>query len=235
MNGSPYSTSVITHLESDADLVDRQTEDKDYRASDEVFYLARLSDGVFMLAMLVPILAFQMPDVATPSNGPTAHSFLLAQIEPLIGYITSFLVMSIYWIEHRRRFSYYRRTNTAHVWLCLLCLMCTAIVPYSNVLVTHYFDDSKAQLWFSVNVFFRGAFSFLSWIYATRSWQLVAPDLDIKTINANKKVALIEPLFSLLTIVTSFINPMLWLVTWLLVPIPYFLVERSSKESKASD
>lgn len=189
-------------------------------------HLSRLADSIFALAMGLTVLGFKLPETATSMTDTEVNNFLLAQLNPLVTYLSTFLLVAFYWIDHTQQFAYYRKTNTIQLWFYVMYLMCLLIVPCSNALIVYFSNNSTTKILFSLNIFLIGIFSFIIWSYATNEHRLVDANLDKRTIRATKIKSLIEPLFSLLTIVVALFNQSLWDYVWFLIIIPYIFVEK---------
>jgi uncharacterized membrane protein len=208
--------------------------DKQSHSTITIAQFDRLADIIFALAMAQTVLGFQIPETATSMIDSEVIKFLIAQLEPLMTYAITFVIVAIYWIEHRQQFRYYQRTDDTLVWLSILYLMCLFIVPYSNALVMHFSDNYLVKILFSINIFLIGIFSFGSWFYATYQHRLVDEDLDNQTIIKTKIRALIEPGISILTIVVALFNQYLWDYVWFITPVIYIAVDKFLPQSQSN-
>lgn len=189
-------------------------------------HLGRVADIIFALAMAQCILIFQEPETAKAFTDQEIVEFLFAQLKPLSAYTVAFIVVGFYWIEHIKRFKHYQKTNETHFWLQLLYLMGMFLIPYSNTLIMYFSENAIVKACVSLNIAFVGFLAFISWIYATHQHRLISPDLDKKTIGLISYHALIEPVFSMLTIGVLFVNESWWDYVWFLLPIPYILIDK---------
>lgn len=188
-------------------------------------HLGRLSDFIFALAMGLTIIGFD-PATAKSLSNDEVTAFFIAQLEPLSIFAITFLVLAFYWIDHAKRFSYFQKTNDIHLWLYLLYLMSIFVVPYSNAMSFEYPDNTLVKIWFSVNIFLIGLFSWLSWSYATYRHRLVDAELDSSIILSSGIQSLIEPIVALVSIPLTVLNQDLWEWSWLLVPVFYVATEK---------
>ena len=191
-----------------------------------------LSDGIFVLAMTLMVLQFDLPDPAKEMTNLEIKKFLLAQLPDLGIYIITFVLIAFYWFEHLNQFQYYRKTDPIHLWLQLFSLMGIVLIPYSNDLATLYPDNLYVQIVYSLNLFWVGIFFYFNWVYATKNRRLVSAELDDGEISAMKAKALIEPAIALLAVPAALIKPWLWEVTFLLVPVAYIFLETKSGSLK---
>ena len=193
--------------------------------------LVRLSDSIFALAMALTILGFDLPDAALSMSDREINSFLMTQLKPLGLYISTFILVAFYWFDNSQQFNYYQKTDSVHLWLYIVYLMCLFIVPYSNALIIYFPENLLVQIEYSLNIFAIGLFSFINWTYATNKHRLVESNLETKIITHNKIKSLIEPSVALVTILVACYDRYLWEWTWLLLPIVYVLVAKFGKNS----
>jgi hypothetical protein len=100
------------------------------------------------------------------------------------------------------------------------------LIPYTNTLVIYFPENAIVKICLSTNTALIGLVSWVNWTYATHHHRLVSPNLDNLTIESTKRRILIEPIFSLITIVAAIVNQTLWDYIWFLLPIPYILTEK---------
>jgi uncharacterized membrane protein len=199
---------------------------QDTTASNALKHLARLSDFIFALAMALTFWRFDLPENAGMLAKVEINQFLVGQLKPLSAYLITFVLVAVYWIAHTQQFSYYKRTNEAHLWIYTLYLMCLFLVPYSNELALVFSDSPIAKICFAVNISLIGFLSFASWSYATYQHRLVDESLDAQTIVAMKVKALIEPICAIAVIAIALSAPAWSDLAWLLFPLVYFALRK---------
>ncbi|MES1026512.1 TMEM175 family protein [Gloeocapsa sp. BRSZ] len=202
------------------------THEKNANSPKLIHHLSRLSDSIFALAMALTIIGFDLPDSVTSIDDIEVKKFVLTQLDHLSTYIITFILLAFYWIDHTQKFSHYKKSNEIHLWLYLFYLMFIFIVPYSNALNIYYPNEAIIKIWYSVNIFLIGLFSFLNWIYATTEHRLISTKLEVNHIKAISIKTLIEPVVSIITIAVAFWNQSLWDYTWLLVVVLYFVADK---------
>lgn len=193
-----------------------------------------LSDGVFMLAMTLMVLQFNVTELEDAVKAEGVQHLLMAQLPSLGVYVITFIVLAFYWLENVKQFQYYQRTNFTHVWIQLLFIMLIVLVPYSNTLATLYPNSFSVDFFYSLNIFLVGILSYINWVYATDSRRLVASDLDEKFIRAVKLQTLVEPAVALLSLGTAFFGSLPWTLTFLLLPLGYVYLEWQDNRDKSS-
>src|SRR3954469_23284124 len=86
--------------------------------------LLMLSDGIFAIAITLAALEIQPP----PEHASTA-AMARAMARPIIAYLFSFVVIGIFWIQHRDLFARVRRADGPLTLLTLALLCLVALLP----------------------------------------------------------------------------------------------------------
>ena len=206
---------------------------QDAQASNALNHLARLSDFIFALAMALTFWGFDVPESAGVLTASEINHFLVGELKPLSTYLITFLLMAMYWIAHTQQFSYYKRTNEVHLWICTIYLMFLFLVPYSNDLALVFENNAIAKICFAFNIALIGFLSFANWLYATHQHRLVDADLAQETINTMKVKALVEPVCALIVIGIAMVAPAWSDLAWVLFPVVYFVLQRLLTQQKA--
>lgn len=96
--------------------------------------LIMLSDSVFAIAATLLSLEVKIPPGWT---GSLDTLITTASVSAVIAYVTSFMVVAIYWMGNRRILSMFRRVDGLTTFLALMVLMLVALLPpISRTLVT---------------------------------------------------------------------------------------------------
>lgn len=144
------------------------------------------SDAVFAISMTLLGLALKVPR-------PEAHESLLLALgrewPAFLAVVTSFVTISIVWINHHRLFTHIHRVSHGLMLVNGLLLMTVSLTPFTTDLVATYIghDGAKtaAAIYAASQVLVTGSFNLL-WRHATRHRRLldhhVAPS-TIRRIN----------------------------------------------------
>jgi uncharacterized membrane protein len=203
-----------------------EAQDNNSAQNSSIVRLGRIADIIFALAMAQCFFTLGFPEELQQPPNSEVVKFLLAQVKPLTSYAIAFVIVGYYWLDHIKQFRYYKKADDIHISLYLLYLMSMFLIPYSDALVIYFPENAIVKICFSVNTMLIGLLSFMNWIYATHKHRLVAHDLDSKTIILTRWITLIEPVFSLFTIIVAIVDQSWWEYVWFLLPIPYLLIER---------
>lgn len=135
------------------------------------FQLERLilfSDAVFAIAITLLVIEIKIPEI---HERPVKESALLHELAELIpkfvGFLISFLIIGQYWIVHHRMFSFVINYTDRLVWLNLLFLFATALMPFSTGFYSEYVLRGVVSpvIFYSANIALLGIANFLMWRY----------------------------------------------------------------------
>lgn len=139
-----------------------------------------LSDGVFAIAMTVLVFSLRVP-LDSPTEEGTAER-ILGQLSPrVVGFVISFALLGMFWMQHHRRFRWIRRYDDVLLWLNLVWLFFIVVIPFSTELVSQFEDDGTAAFVYSMSLTCTALASSALWWYASAGHRLVDADLP-KTI-----------------------------------------------------
>ena len=139
------------------------------------------SDGVFAIAITLLIVELKVPDVR--SNAPDALARALLRLWPsYFGYVFSFVIIGIYWVNHHFMFGLYERSNHVFVLLNLLFLMSISFLPFPTAVLAAYIADEHhrhtAIRLYAFALFLPALTWFFTLVYASRDRRLLIPGLE---------------------------------------------------------
>ena len=138
--------------------------------------LIMLSDGVFAIA--ITLLAL---DVRAPTRWAGGVGGLLAQMAPVLSaFVLSFLVISLYWVLHRRYVAMLMRVDWVAMVLNLAFLGLIALLPAATRLAEYTNGSMSALGLYSMLVVAIGASLALFWGYAIFLGRLVYPEVGAR-------------------------------------------------------
>jgi uncharacterized membrane protein len=94
--------------------------------------IAALVDGIFAVAMTLLVLDLKLPEGTKVSNDPAVWRQLFELTGRFSTYALSFIVLAIFWMGHRALFHFVRRVNREMLWLNVLFLLFTTLLPRSQ-------------------------------------------------------------------------------------------------------
>jgi uncharacterized membrane protein len=189
--------------------------------------LNALSDGVIAIALTLLVLGIDIP---------TDHNFtedglvsFLIKLEPgLVAYLTSFIIVAIYWLIHHRMFNVLKYTDRILVILNIVFLFSISLVPFIAKLKTLYRYDALVVLIYGAVHIFTGLILFVLWKYIVSQKDLLEYDVGKNEFRYVSAQILVMPIISVVAIVLAFINVHWGTYFFALIPIIYvFMMSRN--------
>ena len=99
------------------------------------------TDGVFAIIITILVLEIGVP----PELPEQSLADAIGETGPqLLAWVISFFVVGMYWVWHRDLFNQVRFVNRDVVWLNLLFMMPTALIPFAASVLGEYHDEPIA-------------------------------------------------------------------------------------------
>ncbi len=185
--------------------------------------LEAFSDGVIAVAITLLVLNISVP---APNEKQTLLDALLHLWPNYLGYITSFLVVGIIWINHHHLFRYVKRTDQGLFLLNTLFLLWIGLIPFATALVVRYLqlpEERTAALVYSGTLLLMSlTFVGLFW-YAETHPQLVDPRVEPAVLRHLLKRSRMAIPFYLLAIVLCLVSVEASLILYILITLFYAL------------
>jgi len=163
-------------------------------------------------------------DIKLPSVPPERLPAALLELWPsFMGYFISFVLLGIYWLGHRTQFEFIRHADQNLHWINIAFFACSAFIPFSTGLVSHYPRNWLALSIYSLNLIVIGMALYWHWAYAVKHTRLVDDNIPRGIIRYGKQRSLLAPCCYVIAIAMSFITPYLSLAVFILVPILYIV------------
>ena len=120
--------------------------------------LAGLSDGIFSVGMTLLVLGLAVPVV----NGSTTKEAELWQAllnlgPSLLVYTMSFMTLGIFWTGQGTQLAQLARSNRNYAWIHLVFLFAVTLVPFSTLLLAHFYWLKVALVEYWLNIVLLGA------------------------------------------------------------------------------
>ncbi len=143
--------------------------DLDIQPGDPLNRLIGLSDGIYAFAMTLLAVNVDLPQLADTASNLEVTQAVIALAPQLFVYITSFLLIGLYWQIARRTFSMITRGDTTLVWLTLLQLMCVAFLPVATGLFDTHPSVPIVVVAYAATLLIIGVVGQVLWWYAQRA------------------------------------------------------------------
>ena len=142
-------------------------------------------------------------------------------IPSVLAYITSFLLVGTYWLQHYVIFHYVFHANRTLIVLNGLFLLSVSFLPFLTSLQAVYRWDRLALVFFGCAHMLCGLALLALWLYATHRHRLVAPEIPRQVVKSMVRRIAIGPTLSLLAIAVSFWAVLAGKLLFLMIPLCY--------------
>ncbi len=194
--------------------------------------LSIISDFIFASAMTMMVLFLNFPD---PDQIKTSHDLIQYYIDNgsgsgIINFLSTFLIVGVYWLKHLERFKHYKATSEAHIYIEIFFLAFLVLVPIANSLTVLFPSMFLIHGFYSLVMFCMGMLAHFSWKYATK-YKLIHSNVSPETIIGIKHESLVEPMVAVIAALLTIINPMLWDISLFMIPF-FFILQRAITKRK---
>jgi len=167
--------------------------------------LEALTDGVFAIVMTLLVLGLGVP-VFKGSLMHEEFTQLLEMWPKFASYVVTFLTIGFLWSLQHSQSSFLKRTDSLLIWMRIVFLMFTSLLPFSTSLLGEYMGQQLPILIYEGNFFVILLIPYLGWSYATGKYRLVDPDIDLYEVTSRKITLLSSIVLIVIAMVVSFLN-----------------------------
>ncbi|OPX26434.1 MAG: hypothetical protein B1H05_02290 [Candidatus Cloacimonas sp. 4484_140] len=188
-----------------------------------------LTDGIFAIVMTLLVLSIDLPQKVELLNQSQIKVFLQSQGHVLYIYMLSFMILAKFWTAHHSQFSHLRATNPTHLWLNIIFLMFTALLPFTSDLAGELPIYWVSQIPFHLNMFLISVSFLLSWQYASKNRRLLKDDVSENLIKYILLKSWVTPLVAMICMIVAFIIPAYSSIPYLLIPMIHSFIRSRFK------
>lgn len=188
------------------------------------------SDAVFAIVITLLVLELKVPHL-TEHTEPTLQHALFELIPNVLGFVISFLIIGLMWVEHHRIFRYIDDYDSGLLWRNLLLLLCVSFVPFPTALFSENFWSRTAFILYTASFGGVATAKLLIWRHAAKAGLLkkeVTPTLELRI--ARRSMAV--PLACAIAIGLSFISIFIAPLSFMLIPVFARVLDPTAKKSK---
>jgi len=124
--------------------------------------LEALTDGIFAMTMTLLVLDLKFPAHVFDLEA-SAWGALVALFSRLDDYVVSFVVLGVFWLAHLRLLRRLRESDMVFIWLNLVFLLLTTLVPALTALVGDNPTHPRAAILYGTNLALILVFEALMW------------------------------------------------------------------------
>lgn len=176
------------------------------------------SDAVFAIAITLLVLEIKPPHLQELSETALRNG-LLHLIPKFTGFIVSFLIIGLMWIEHHRIFRYITNYDSGLLWRNLLFLLSVSFVPFPTALFSEYYWSQTAFILYTASFAVVGLTKLWVWQYVRASGNLLGLHTDDITAKRISRRSLALPLACGVAIALSAVSVMIAPIAFILIPL----------------
>ena len=182
-----------------------------------------LSDGVFAIVMTLLVIEIKVPEVSSQAGRSEFLNSLSHLWPEFFYYMTSFVILGVYWMGHHKQFHYIKRSDGVLMWLNIFFLMFISLIPFSTAFLGKYPLRHFPIVFYSVHLSIVAILLYTKWVYATSKSRLTRKNLHPAVITRGKRKILTGIVIYLLTVIVSYYSVRIGILLFMLVPILYIL------------
>lgn len=188
------------------------------------------SDAVFAIVITLLVLELKVPHIEEHTDPALRHA-LVGLLPRVAGFVISFLIVGLMWIEHHRVFRYIADYDAGLLWRNLLLLLCISFVPFPTALFSENFWSRTAFILYTASFGGVAFAKLLIWRHAVAAKLLksdVSPELEVRI--ARRSLAV--PVACAIAIALSFISILLAPISFALIPLLARVFDPTSKKNQ---
>lgn len=161
--------------------------------------LLALVDGVYAISLT--LLAVELLGLSEEAENLQGRELLESLVDAwprLLGYITSFTIIALFWQANHQMFQHVTRFDGRLLWLVFLQLAFIAFLPFPTSIVGEHVRDLVAQLFYFASLLVAALANAALWWYVSWGHRLVRQDLSPHYIRRRHLLSLSAPVVFLL-------------------------------------
>jgi len=185
------------------------------------------SDAVFAIVITLLVLELKVPHLSE-HNEPALRGALIELLPRVAGFVISFLIIGLMWIEHHRIFRYIADYDAGLLWRNLFLLLCVSFVPFPTALFSENFWSRTAFILYTAIFGAVATVKLLIWRHASKA-KLLKPNVTPELQRRIARRSLAVPLACAGAIALSFISIWVAPLSFMFIPLLARLLDRTSK------
>jgi uncharacterized membrane protein len=203
---------------------------KHQEVHNEKFQLERIalfSDAVFAIAITLLIIDIKVPEIKANSiTDKDLLHILIGNIPSFIGFLISFFVIGLNWMDHHRLFGFVEHSSNKLLFNNLLFLLPIVIMPFSTSFLAHYNNYAGILTLklpiavYMITICMTGFFNFNLWRIIGNPKNKLSHNMNKTILSYNYTRTLIVPIVFIFAFLMSYIN--MWItniIVYTLLPL----------------
>jgi uncharacterized membrane protein len=188
--------------------------------------LETLFDAIFAFAMTLLVTGFVVEPISDVDAPAVLPGYIASMGPEFFLFLIAFFVLASFWLVHHRQFHYVLTVDPALVWITLLILAFTVMMPFTTNVGGDYPEVQVAVVLFHTNLFILGVLFFTHWWYLIHNPQITTVQISNQDGKNGLRRAMVAPLVSLLGLIFSFASPSWSMTIYLLIPSLLYINKR---------
>lgn len=191
------------------------------------------SDAVFAIVITLLVLELKAPHIERASYTEEAMRHELLELLPkFLGFVYSFFIVGLLWIEHHRIFRFIVDWDFGLVARNLLFLLFVAFIPFPTALFSENYYSRTAFILYAASFALAALGKLWVWRYAvSRRKEMIAKDVDDELIKQISRRSWAVPIVCVIAIALSFVAIAFGGFAFPLIPLVANLLYRKKKEA----
>jgi len=190
------------------------------------------SDAVFAIVITLLVLELKVPHLTAHTESALRHA-LFELLPRVAGFVVSFLIVGLMWIEHHRIFRYIADYDAGLLWRNLLLLLCISFVPFPTALFSENFWSRTAFILYTASFGGVAIAKLLIWRHASAK-NILKSEVSAELERRIARRSLAVPIACGLAIALSLISIVLAPLSFALIPLLARILDPTSKKGKAA-
>jgi len=186
------------------------------------------SDAVFAIVITLLVLEIKPPHLEHPGETELHHA-LIELIPKFTGFVVSFLIVGMMWIEHHRIFRYIGLYDGGLLWRNLLLLLCVSFVPFPTALFSEFYWSRTAFILYTASFAAVALTKLWVWHYAIGTGQLVGTNVSDTVKRRISRRSWAVPMACGVAILLSLFSVWIAPVAFVLIPLFARLLDPTSR------
>ncbi|HEV3165572.1 MAG TPA: TMEM175 family protein [Isosphaeraceae bacterium] len=196
-------------------------------SSTDLGRLSGISDGIFSVGMTLLVLGLVVPVLS--GIGTTEGQLWEAMLNlgpSFLVYTMSFVTLGIFWFAQGTQLAQLARTNRYFSWIHLLFLFAVTMVPFSTLLLAHYYWLKVALVEYWLNIVLLGGSLLAGLQYGLRSHLFRQDDLAKVAFLMRGRILTAQALYAGATALCLIFPTSVSIVLIILIQLNYVLAPR---------
>lgn len=193
------------------------------------------SDAVFAIVITLLVLELKAPHLEREHFAEaTLRHELFELIPKFLGFIYSFFIVGLMWIEHHRIFRYINHYDFGLIWRNLIFLLFVAFIPFPTALFSENYFSQTAFVLYAASFAMAALGKLWIWRYAvSKRTELISAEADDEMIKQISRRSYAVPIVCVFAIGLSFIAVAFGGFAFPFIPLVANLLYRKKKERPA--